>query len=239
MNLSYEHAWGNLKQSLNDVDYEELYDLYNHSVDLSDAAMNGVSAEVGYKQNRLSYGLTLFYHSLKYRFSMNRTVTEGDYYLNDTLDTYYVVNQVSGDTSYCYVLDSVYVPLETHYYSCREDDRLNYLGLGGFCSFDLFSAEYFRLFVEVGVSLDFLLNVSGSMFSIDKPFYTNDLNEYAEKVKFNYSLGIGAALKVGDRLELVPELNYFGCAGSLYRKTYPIDLRNQSVVLKLGLTYFF
>ena len=77
------------------------------------------------------------------------------------------------------------------------------------------------------------------MFSMDKPFYTNDLDKYAETVKFNYSLGIGAALKVGERLELVPELNYRGCAGSLYRKTYPIDLRNQSVVLKLGLTYYF
>lgn len=239
MNLSYEHAWGNLKQSLNDVDYEELYDLYNHSVDLSDAAMNGVSAEVGYKQNRLSYGFTLSCHSLKYRFSMNRTVTEGDYYLNDTLDTYYVVNQVSGDTSYCYVLDSVYVPLESHDFSCREDNRLNYLGVGGFCSYDLYSAEYFRLFVKAGISLDFLLNASGSMFSMDRPFYTNDLNEHAEKVKFNYSLGIGAALKVGGRLELVPELNYRRHIGSLYKTDYPISLKMQSVVLKFGLTYYF
>ena len=126
--------------------------------------MNGVSAEVGYKQNRLSFGLTLSYRSMKYRFSMDRTVTEGDYYQNDTLDSYYVVNQVSGDTSYCYVLDSVYVPLETYNFSCREDNRLDYFGVGGFCSFDLFAAEYFRLFVKAGVSFDFLLNASGSMF---------------------------------------------------------------------------
>ena len=239
MNLSCEHAWNNLKQSLNDADYEELYDLYSHSVDLSDAAMDGVSAEVGYKQNRLSYGLTLSYHSLNYRFSMNRSVIDGDYYLNDTLDTYYVVNLVSGDTSYCYVLDSVYVPLETHDFSCREDNRLNYFGVGGFCSFDLFEAEYFRLFVKAGVSFDFLLNANGSMFSEKIPFYTSDLNEYAEKVKFNYSFGLGAALKVAERLELAPEVGCRGYSGSFYRNDYPIDLQNQSVVLTLGLTYHF
>ena len=239
VNLSYGHDWGHLKQGLNDPDLEELYDLYNQSVDLSQAVMNGVSAEVGYKQNRLSFGLTLSYRSMKYRFSMDRTVTEGDYYQNDTLDSYYVVNQVSGDTSYCYVLDSVYVPLETYNFSCREDNRLDYFGVGGFCSFDLFAAEYFRLFVKAGVSFDFLLNASGSMFSEDKPFYTKGLNEYAEKLKFNYSFGLGVALKVAERLELVPEIGYRGYSGSLYRNDYPIDLQNQSAELKLGLTYYF
>lgn len=238
-NVSYEHAWGNLKQSLNNPDFEELYGLYNQSADLSCFAMNGVMAEAGYKQNRLSYGLSLLYRSLNYRFAMNRTVTEGNYYVNDTVDTYYVVNQVSGDTSFCYVLDSVFVPLETYNFSCREDNRLNYLGVGGFCSFDVFSAEYFRLFVKAGFSLDFLIDARGSMFSTDKPFYTNDLKDCAEKVKFNYSFGIGAALKVGERLELVPEVDYRGYAGSLCRKDYPIGLRMQSVVLKLGLTYYF
>ena len=238
-NLSYEHAWENMNQSLNNSDYEELYDLYNQSADVSQATMNGISVEAGYKPNRLSFGLTLSYRSLNYRFSMNRTVTEGDYYLNDTLDAYYVVNQVSGDTSYCYVLDSVYVPLETHNFSCREDNRLNYLGIGGFCSFDVFAAEYFRLFVKVGVSFDFLQNAHGSMFSTDRPFYSNDLDEYAEEVKFNYSLGIGAALKVGGRLELQPEVAYRQHVGSLYRKDYPIELEMQSFVLKLGLTYYF
>lgn len=238
-NLSYDYAWGDLKQSLNDPDFEELYNLYNQSVDLSHVATNGVTAEAGYKQSRLSYGMTLSYQSLHYRFAMDRTVTEGNYFVNDTLDTYYVVNQVSGDTSFCYVLDSVYVPLESHDFSCREDNRLNYLGVGGFCSYDLFAAEYFRLFVKAGISIDFLLNARGSMFSMDKPFYTNDLNKYAETVKFSYSLGIGAALKVGERLELVPELDYRRHVGSLYKTDYPISLKMQSVVLKLGLTYYF
>ena len=239
VNLSYDHAWGNLKQSLNSPDFKELYILYNQSVDLSHVATDGIKAEAGYKQNRLSYGLALSYRSLHYRFAMDRTVTEGDYFVNDTLDAYYVVNQVSGDTSFCYVLDSVYVPLESHDFSCREDNRLNYLCVGSFCSYDLFAAEYFRLFVKAEISIGFLLNARGSMFSMDKPFYTNDLTKYAETVKYNYLLGIGAALKVGERLELVPELAYRRYVGSLYKTDYPISLKMQSFVLKLGLTYYF
>ena len=239
VNLSYDHAWGNLKQSLNSPDFKELYILYNQSVDLSHVATDGIKAEAGYKQNRLSYGLALSYRSLHYRFAMDRTVTEGDYFVNDTLDAYYVVNQVSGDTSFCYVLDSVYVPLESHDFSCREDNRLNYLCVGGFCSYDLFAAEYFRLFVKAEISIGFLLNARGSMFSMDKPFYTNDLTKYAETVKYNYLLGIGAALKAGERLELVPELAYRRYVGSLYKTDYPISLKTQSFVLKLGLTYYF
>ena len=58
-------------------------------------------------------------------------------------------------------------------------------------------------------------------------------------MKYNYLLGIGAALKVGERLELVPELAYRRYVGSLYKTDYPISLKMQSFVLKLGLTYYF
>lgn len=239
VNLSYEHAWGNLKQSLNDVDYEELYDLYNHSVDLSDAAMNGISVTAGCKNSRLSYGATLSYRSVNYRFSMDRLTQQGDYYVNDTLDTYYVVNQVSGDTTCCYVLDSLYVPLSVHDYSCREVNRLNYLGIGGFCSYDLFTAEYFRLYASVAISVDFLLNAQGATFIAEAPFYVNDLGENVCKLKFNYSVGLGAALKVGERMELIPEVAYRSHAGSLLDMDYPISLQMRSVAFKLGMSYYF
>ena len=239
VNLSYEHAFGNLEQSVNDHDYEELSDLYNQSVDLSDAVMNGILATAGCKQNHLNYGVSLAYRSANYRFSMDRSTQQGDYYVNDTLDTYYVVNQISGDTTCCYVLDSLYVPLSVHEYSCREVNRLNYLGVGFYCSYDLLSAEYFRLFASAAVSLDFLLNANGATFVAEAPFHINDLNGFASKVKFNYSVGVGAALKVGERLELIPEVAYRSYTGSLFTKEYPIGLKMHSVAFKFGLSYYF
>ena len=45
--------------------------------------------------------------------------------------------------------------------------------------------------------------------------------------------------ELGKSMELVPELDYRRHVGSLHKTDYPISLKMQSVVLKLGLTYYF
>ena len=238
LNLSYLHEWGRFSKSLAMSDYAELYE--RHLASGNDRnAVDGIAAEVGRKSHRLSYGISLSYRALRYDFAFDKTVLEGDYYVNDTLDSYYVVNPFIGDTSYYYILDSLYVPLVTNHYAVRDVNRLDYLGVGAFFSFDFLSFEYFRMFVKAGISVDFLLNASGTTFALEAPFQTAILREQAAPVKCNYYGGLGAALKVGQRLELVPEVRYHGCMGSLYRDNYPIRLQTHSVELKLGLTYYF
>ena len=84
----------------------------NGSIDVTPSFAYGVGLDGGYKHNRLSVGMNLSYRSVRYRFLLEQTVFDGDYYVNDTLDTYYTVHP-AGDTTYQYILDSTYVPLTT------------------------------------------------------------------------------------------------------------------------------
>ena len=209
------------------------------SINISPISTFSLGLDGGYKSNRLSVGFSIDYHSCKYRFSLEQLTYSGDYYVNDTLDTYYVVHPSSGDTSYYYVLDSTYVPLETTRHSYRDVNRLDYLGLGAFATFDFWKREHFRMFVKAGATVDFLLSASGSYQTDELPFHGAISRAQANPVKFSYYVGLGAAFKVVKQLELVPEVTFRKTAGPLYAADFPFDLRMQMWKLKLGLTYYF
>lgn len=218
---------------------EDRLNAENGSMEVAPISAFSVSLDGGYKYERLSVGMSLSYRSMKYRFMLNQVVYGGDYYVNDTLDSYYVVHPVSGDTSYYYIMDSTYVPLVTTNYSYRDVNKLDYLCVGAFAAFDFWKREHFRMFVKVGVSADFLLSAKGSYNSIEQPFHAVISKDLAERTRFSYFGGLGAALKIVNQLELVPEVSFRKTNGSLYRADFPFGLQMWQWDLKLGLTYYF
>ena len=138
----------------------ELPQLDNGTVALTPSFVYAVGLDGGYKHKRLSVGLNLAYRSVRYRFLLEKTDYEGDYYVNDTLDTYYTVHP-AGDTTFQYILDSTYVPLTTTNYAYRDVNQLDYLNVGVFVAFDFVRLEHFRAFVKAGASLDFLVGYAG------------------------------------------------------------------------------
>ncbi len=210
----------------------------NGSVDVTPSHAYAVGLDGGYKHNRLSVGMNLSYRSVRYRFLLEQTTFDGDYYVNDTLDTYYIVHP-AGDTTYQYLLDSTYVPLTTTHYAYRDVNRLDYLSVGLFGAFDFVKMEHFRAFVKAGVSVDFLLGYAGSLNATEPPFHTPVAKEQVEPMRISYYGGLGAAFKVADRIELVPEVHYRVTNGSLYRAEAPFDMRMRMWDFRLGLTYYF
>ena len=219
--------------------FEDKWQSDNGSVGVAPISAFGIGVDAGHKSDWLSLGMSLTYRSVKYRFSLEQTVYDGDYYVNDTLDTYYVVHPASGDTAYYYVLDSTYVPLETTNYSYRDVNRLDYLSLGVFASYDFWKRPHFRMFAKAGVSVDFLTSCSGSFPANDLPFHSNITREQVVPVKFSYHLGIGAAIKVAPQFELIPEVTFRQTVGPIYREAFPYDLRMLMWEPRLGLTYYF
>ena len=210
----------------------------NGSVDVTPSLAYAVGVDGGYKHNRLSVGMNLSYRSVRYRFLLEQTTFAGDYYVNDTLDTYYTVHP-AGDTTYQYILDSTYVPLTTTHYAYRDVNRLDYLSLGLFAAYDFVKMEHFRAFVKVGASVDFLVGYAGSLNADDPPFHTPVAKEQVEPTRISYYGGLGAAFKVANRIELVPEVHYRMTNGSLYRADAPFDMRMRMWDFRLGLTYYF
>lgn len=212
------------------LDYEQ-NEVYPN-VTLASISALGIGLDGGYKQDRLAVGLSIGYRTAKYSFSFTENLTEGDYYINDTLDTYYVVHP-AGDTVFHYILDSTYVPLTTTNYEWRDVNRLDYLSVGLFASFDFLKMEHFRMFAKAGASADILLAASGSWVNAEIT------REQTQPLKFSYFGGLGAAVKVGDHVELVPEVAYRGTAKSVYRSDFQLDLRLRQWDFRLGLTYYF
>ena len=198
----------------------------------------GLGLDAGYKHQRMGIGMLLAYKSLKYNISFDQSVTEGDYYVNDTLDTYYVVHP-GGDTTYQYILDSTYIPLTTTNFAFRDVNQLDYLSLGLFASLDFLKFEYFRMFVKAGVSADFLLSCSGSYFVSETPYQQEVSTLQAESMRWSYFGGLGLGFKAGNHFEVVPEVRYRGVIGSPYRTDSPLNMRLHFLDFRLGLTYYF
>ena len=216
----------------------ELPQLDNGSVALTPSFVYAVGLDGGYKHKRLSVGMNLAYRSVRYRFLLEKTDYDGDYYVNDTLDTYYTVHP-AGDTTFQYILDSTYVPLTTTNYAYRDVNQLDYLNVGVFVAFDFVRLEHFRAFVKAGASLDFLVGYAGSLNANESPYHAPIEKSQIEPRRLSYYGGLGVAFKIVNRVELVPEVHYRVTNGSLYRADFPFDLKMHSVDFRLGLTYYF
>ena len=210
----------------------------NGSVDVTPSLVYSLGLDGGYKYNRLSAGMSLGYRSVRYRFLLEQTVFSGDYYVNDTLDTYYVVHP-EGDTTYQYILDSTYIPLTTTNYAYRDVNRLDYLTIGLFATFDFVKMEHFRAFVKAGASVDILVDYAGSLNATESPFHAPITKAQVEPMRLSYYGGLGVAWKVANRIEFVPEVHYRVTNGSLYRADFPFDMRMRLWDFRLGLTYYF
>ena len=221
-----------------DFKYENTFpEIENGLMDVVPIPGYSAGIDGGYKYNRLSVGMSLAYRSVRYRFLLEKTDFFGDYYVNDTLDTYFVVHET--DTAYHYLLDSTYVPLTTTNYAYRDINQLDYLNVGLFVTFDFIKLEHFRGFFKAGVSADILVNYTGSLYATESPYHAPIAKEQVEPIRFSFFGGIGGAFKVANRIELVPEMSYRVTGGSLYRADFPFNMKLRMMDFRLGLIYYF
>lgn len=210
----------------------------NGTLALTPGLVYAIGVDGGYKYKRLNVGLNLSYRSVRYRFLLENTEYGEGYYVNDTLDTYYTVHP-AGDTAFFYVVDSVYTPGSTTHYAYRDVNRLDYLNVGVFATYDFVKLERFRAFVKAGISLDFLVGYGGSLYTQESPYHVPIEKSQVELFRFSYYGGLGFAFKVANSVELVPEVLYRGTSGSLYRADFPFDMKMRAMDFRLGLTYSF
>lgn len=221
--------------SMNNAYNDEALD---NPIALAPVSAYGLGMDADYKYNRLGVGMSLSYKSIKYSFSFDQCVTEGDYYVNDTLDTYYVVHP-SGDTTYQYILDSTYIPLTTTNFAYSDVNSIDYLSLGVFASIDFLKFNYFRLFAKAGLSADFALTCSGSYVMAEAPYHERMTKDDVEQVRLTYFGGLGMGFKAGNHFEIVPEVRYRLMSGSPYRSSFPMDMKLRYWDFRLGLSYYF
>ena len=183
----------------------------------------------------ISAGLRLTQFNQK--FKQQYSIQEGGFYNTDTIDAYYTV--IDMDTSWYYVTDSTWVPLQTVDYSYDQKNILGYLELNLSASYDIFQGQKTRVYLKAGGQISFLIYDNG----IAIPDKNNGKGVNFDELQFNsinYSFLLGAGMKyrLADRADFFTELYYSRYLNQL-TNDFPVNTNINAVGLKLGLVFYF
>ncbi len=171
------------------------------------------------------------------KFNHNYMVQEGGFFVVDTVDEYYTVSQ--GDTSFFYVTDSSWKPIDIREYNYNINNRIGMLELGFSVSYDFYTNDYVRFYVVAGGQVGILVYKNG--LAIPYPDQPEGV-DFAELTFTNqsYSILAGAGMKyrISKGMDFNTEVNYIKYINNLV-VDYPENTMINGLSLKLGLLFYF
>ncbi|MFK5857535.1 MAG: hypothetical protein QM503_15500 [Bacteroidota bacterium] len=182
-----------------------------------------------------SGGLKLTQFSEKFNHSYN--VTEGGYYIQDTIDSYYTVIQT--DTAWYYITDSTWKPIDNREYSYNINNRVGFIEFVGSLSFDYFSNRKFRLYIKAGGQAGILVYKNGLAIPDESSHIGVDFADLNfSTTAFSVLLGTGIKYRINKQFDFNAEVYYLNYFTDLV-VDYPNNTKIQGVGIKFGLMYYF
>ena len=207
--------------------HTENWDIRNFSL--------GVEAIKIFNNWNISGSFKLTHFAEKFNHSYN--ITEGGYFVSDTVDEYYTVSQT--DTTWHYVTDSIYKPLDNHEYSYNINNRIGYLEFVVSVSYDYYFNRKLRLYVKAGMQTGVLIYSSGMAIPDEaEPAGVDFANLNFNNLSYSVLLGAGMKYRINEYFDFNSELYYFNNFTEVVAD-YPSDKKIKGVGLKLGLIYYF
>ena len=207
--------------------HTENWDIRNFSL--------GVEAIKIFNNWNVSGSFKLTHFADKFNHSYN--ITEGGYFVTDTIDEYYTVGQT--DTTWYYVTDSIYKPLDNHEYSYNINNRIGYLEFAVSASYDYSINRKLRLYVKAGIQAGVLIYSSGMAIpDADEPAGVDFANLNFNNLSYSVLVGAGMKYRINEYFDFNSELYYFNNFTEVVAD-YPSDKKIKGVGLKLGLIYYF
>ena len=195
----------------------------------------GVDALKLLKRWNLQFGLRLT--QFDHRFTQQYNQNEGGFYNTDTIDTYYTVTDL--DTTWYYVTDSSWVPVEIREYNYQHTNTLGYLVFNVSASFDIYQNKKIRVYLKAGGQLDLLMYKDGlAIFGEDQKETTGFDELDFNSINYAFSLGTGLKYRLADKVDFNTELYYTRHLNELVPDV-PLDTHINAVGLKLGLVFYF
>ncbi|HOI87223.1 MAG TPA: STN domain-containing protein [Lentimicrobium sp.] len=216
-------AGSEYREKLND--YKEAYSNKNIS--------GSLALELMASYNRTSAGTGISYASFGERLSYSIQISTGGYFRKDTLDAYYTL--AGADTSWFYVMDSTYIPLDLKQYDYRSSVRRNYIEIPLFAQYNFPVGQgllYFRGGLIAGISS----KVSGLYIYTDNDG-AGDIKELEMRpIVFSWQLESGIQMPVYPRISVKAGIMYRRQMQSVY-KDFPIETRIDAFGLSCGILY--
>lgn len=195
----------------------------------------GVDAMKLIKRWNISFGLRLT--QFNQRFTRQYSESEGGFFETDTLDTYYTVTET--DTSWFYVTDSSWIPLETRDFFQEGTNTLGYLEFNLAASFDIFQNKKSHVYIKAGGFVSFLIYKNGIAILDDDHSNPTDFDEVEfNNINYGATAGLGFEYRIGDKADFFSELYYSRYFNSLAPEL-SFDTQINAVGLKLGFVFYF
>lgn len=171
------------------------------------------------------------------KFNHSYSITEGGYFVSDTVDEYYTVNQT--DTTWYYVTDSTYLPLDHREYSYNVNNRIGYLELVLSASYDYYSNRKVRLYIKGGLQAGVLIYSTGlAVPDANKPIGVDFADLNFNNLSFSALAGAGIKYNINKYIDFNAEFYYFNNFTEVV-VDYPFDKKIRGVGLKMGMIYYF
>lgn len=171
------------------------------------------------------------------RFRHSYEQTTGGYYEVDTLDVYYTV--VLTDTTWIYITDSSYLPLDKRNYSISQWNTFGYIDMQLGIQYTLYRKRDFRLHARSAVNIGRLIYAKGS--TIDPVTGLEEIDFDAlgiRKTMISWQAGIGFRQKLTDWIDITAETWYRGSVNDMFNG-YPVERKYRAFGLQAGLIYYF
>lgn len=195
----------------------------------------GVEATKLLNRWNISGGFKLTHFAEKFNHSYS--TSDGGYFVTDTIDEYYTVAQT--DTTWYYVTDSTWKPMDNHEYSYNINNRIGYLEFAASVSYDYYTSRKLRLYAKVGLQAGALIYSTGlAIPDANEPAGVDFADLNFSSMSYSALGGIGMKYRINEFIDFNTELFYFRNFNDVVID-YPISKKISGIGLKFGLIYYF
>ncbi len=193
--------------------------------------------QVTRNQQRWAFLFGIQFSQFAQKYNHQYEITSGGYYQRDTIDAYYTV--VSTDTSWYYVTDSSWLPLNSQSYNTDRVNRVGYLSITAESEFIFWHRPAFNMVSKLSLIMSVPVYRSGVMINDEnQPEGTSFGDLTFSSPVFGFTAGVGTRHRLGDKFDLIFDayyLHYFNTVLSGNTSFKAIS----GVGLKAGIRYYF
>jgi hypothetical protein len=180
----------------------------------------------------LSFGIKLTHFANRFTFS--HTVTEGGFYLADTIDAYYTITGT--DTSWYYVTDSVWQPLKTYESGYDKINRIGYLEFNLSSAYKFYKTKNKTFYVRLGIQLGFPVYENGIAIVNSEAIDFQNIT-FGSPVLSTLA-GTGIKYKVYSTIDVFGEVFYTKYFRPM-TNDLPTEIYPDNLGLKMGVVFYF
>lgn len=194
----------------------------------------GAAAQLNVNNIGLRAGLGI--SSFSHPFSYDQLISTGGFYNIDTVDVFYTV--VGSDTTWTYVSDSSYVPLDQREIIFDRQNRIVFLELQLGIQYTFIRSNYFSFYVDAEMHLAKPLLVKGSSIENVAGYPAVDMN----LASFNnwmaaYQAGIGLKYELSNWVDIYAE-GFYKRFTAQDVANYPVQRRMHGGGFRIGIAYY-